>query len=121
MLDPEFKTKWVAALESGEYPQARQQLYNPGVGYCCLGVACVVAGAAFKDNCEGELRAVLNGKIISDENTSLAGNFMQEIGLTDMEQTELYRMNDGFLPEDDDKHIPCHSFKKIAAYIKENL
>lgn len=31
--------KWVAALRSGEYPQAKGELGGPD-GYCCLGVAC---------------------------------------------------------------------------------
>lgn len=42
-LDPEFKAKWVAALRSGEYKQGRMSLRNRD-GYCCLGVACLVAG-----------------------------------------------------------------------------
>lgn len=32
---------WPEALESGEYKQAKGQLYDPDEkGYCCLGVAC---------------------------------------------------------------------------------
>lgn len=34
---------WVEALRSGEYPQAREKLFD-GHGYCCLGVACTLAG-----------------------------------------------------------------------------
>lgn len=39
----ELRQKWLAALRSGKYEQAKGYLYN-GTGYCCLGVACVVAG-----------------------------------------------------------------------------
>lgn len=46
----EHRRKWVAALRSGEYAQAKEALREPAeqrldgkVGYCCLGVACEVA------------------------------------------------------------------------------
>ena len=42
-MDPEVKAKWVAALRSGDYRQAKGQLYD-GNGYCCLGVLCEVLG-----------------------------------------------------------------------------
>ena len=41
-LPKEFKEKWLSALRSGEYTQAREALWV-GNGYCCLGVACKVA------------------------------------------------------------------------------
>ncbi len=41
----ELKHKWLAALRSGKYKQAREALYKPDVrAYCCLGVLCKVAG-----------------------------------------------------------------------------
>jgi hypothetical protein len=49
-LNPDFKAKWVTALRSGEYAQAREQLiadYETSDGrqaLCCLGVGCVVSG-----------------------------------------------------------------------------
>jgi hypothetical protein len=49
-LNPDFKAKWVAALRSGDYAQAREQLiadYEMPDGrqaLCCLGVGCVVSG-----------------------------------------------------------------------------
>jgi hypothetical protein len=36
-MNPKVKAKWVAALRSGAYPQARGQL-NGSQGWCCLGV-----------------------------------------------------------------------------------
>jgi hypothetical protein len=45
-----FATKWVKALRSGKYVQTTGQLFrdavsfNRPIGYCCLGVACKVAG-----------------------------------------------------------------------------
>lgn len=35
--------KWLRALESGKFKQTREKLFS-GRGYCCLAVACVVAG-----------------------------------------------------------------------------
>lgn len=58
-LTIELKEKWVAALRSGDYPQARGGLrryrtnYDADenhrvrgelIGYCCLGVLCEIAG-----------------------------------------------------------------------------
>ena len=37
-ITPEQKAAWVAALRSGEYPQARGKMHVEGFGYCCLGV-----------------------------------------------------------------------------------
>ena len=35
--------EWIEALESGEYKQCTQKLYDPETdGFCCLGVACVI-------------------------------------------------------------------------------
>ena len=52
----EFKTRWLAALRSGHYPQTKRRLYRTRKmdkhlahatypdGYCCLGVAAEVMG-----------------------------------------------------------------------------
>lgn len=42
-----LQRKWLRALESGKFRQARGQLAKKThghIGYCCLGVACVVNG-----------------------------------------------------------------------------
>jgi hypothetical protein len=46
----ELQEKWLKALESGEYAQARGLLGNREIGFCCLGLLCDVAGA---DYCDG--------------------------------------------------------------------
>jgi hypothetical protein len=38
-MNPKVKEKWVAALRSGKYKQARGALCKDGA-YCCLGVLC---------------------------------------------------------------------------------
>jgi hypothetical protein len=44
-MDPEVKAKWLAALRSGQYRQAKHHLRNGNDGYCCLGVLCEIAVA----------------------------------------------------------------------------
>jgi hypothetical protein len=44
-MDAQLKSKWVAALRSGNYQQGKTVLYHPKhETYCCLGVLCVVHG-----------------------------------------------------------------------------
>ncbi len=38
-MNPEVKTQWCKALESGEYAQTEGMLHD-ATGYCCLGVLC---------------------------------------------------------------------------------
>jgi hypothetical protein len=38
-MNKEIKEKWIAALRSGEYTQAKEVLKNES-GFCCLGVLC---------------------------------------------------------------------------------
>jgi hypothetical protein len=49
MMTKQQGVEWIEALESGEYDQARHSLYEVGVGYCCLGVACKVVFGAPED------------------------------------------------------------------------
>lgn len=44
MMNPEIKSKWVAALRSGEYKQT-QHILKDHVGHCCLGVLCEISKA----------------------------------------------------------------------------
>lgn len=37
-MDQELKDRWVAALRSGDYSQARNSLRVADIGYCCLDV-----------------------------------------------------------------------------------
>lgn len=37
-MPQELKTKWIEALESGEYKQGARSLCTPDGAYCCLGV-----------------------------------------------------------------------------------
>lgn len=98
-MKPEIKTKWIAALRSGEYQQVQQDLHNDE-GYCCLGV----------------LQSVLAQELIelpADDGDSFlkVEPCLELTGLTFTDQKTLWRMND-----DDEK-----SFDEIADYIEQNL
>lgn len=41
-MNPDIKSRWIAALRSGEYKQGRKRLRHAG-RYCCLGVLCEIA------------------------------------------------------------------------------
>lgn len=45
-MKPEVKTKWLAALRSGEYKQGRYVLRTASDNFCCLGVLCDLAEKA---------------------------------------------------------------------------
>lgn len=48
-MNREFATRWVEALRGGEYLQCQNVLHG-GQGYCCLGVAEIVAGNEFEED-----------------------------------------------------------------------
>jgi len=81
--------KWLQALESGEYRQAKGGLYD-GYGYCCLGVACrLFDNFKFEDEqwrCGGHLGIVPT-------------RLVESLGLYDQQgpagETSLVHMNDG--------------------------
>lgn len=39
-MNQEIKQRWVSALRSGEYKQAKRALHPTNGGFCCLGVLC---------------------------------------------------------------------------------
>lgn len=43
-LPKEFAEKWIKALRSGDYKQGDEMLMTYSEEYCCLGLACKIAG-----------------------------------------------------------------------------
>ena len=117
MLKPEFKEKFVAALESGEYKQTQSVLYD-GSGYCCLGVAAKLMGATFveksgfdADGASDWFRAMLDGVDLGDGEGLLSEDSCAIIGLNYSEEMPiLYKMNDA-----------GKTFNEIAEYTRNNL
>lgn len=102
-LPKEFKKKWLEALRSGDYKQGTSILKNND-RYCCLGVACSVAGYertldSYKTGYIDDKRRFKNVPEI------LKGGFENPI------TSELMDMNDSY-----DKN-----FNEIADWIEENL
>lgn len=99
-----LQKKWVKALRSGKYKQAKEALVKgrgSSCSYCCLGVACSIMS---KDV----------GKFSSYRNSLdpgyLNNHGLQVLGISYNMQTSLARMNDS-----------GKSFKEIANYIEKEL
>lgn len=75
-MKKEFAHKWADALESGKFSQTKGTLFD-GEGYCCLGVACVLAGKKFESDDGGHFY------FIKGDSTSavLPEDVMEEIGM----------------------------------------
>jgi hypothetical protein len=98
-MNPEIKTRWVAALRSGDYEQGIGSL-SPNGHYCCLGVLCELAvedgkvekkqrdgGIVHYDECEGILpKSVVKWAGLDEQEPDV---------LIDGEYTSLINMNDG--------------------------
>jgi hypothetical protein len=108
-IDEATKEAWITALESGQWPQTANMLYD-GTGYCCLGVLCRVKGGEFTPRMfdveddegnvtsqpsEDEYEFTVNGHTISEGNDLLDGNFAEELGMTGDHQGLLSSLNDG--------------------------
>lgn len=102
-LDPRVKARWVKALLSGRYKQAKHTLQNAQGANCCLGVLCRVLKVPRVSNRFGRL---------GDYSSSKLPNYVREkIGLSHSDEVELMDMNDAL----------GKSFKQIAEYIREYL
>jgi hypothetical protein len=115
MIDKKFKKKWLAALRSRKFKQGHRALHN-GKGYCCLGVACVVAGAQERDNFGSEKVFYYGGDMAA---ALLPNALRKEIGLTNEEEEILYILNDGGWRDNKDRKP--HKFGQIARWIERHL
>lgn len=105
-----FKTKWVAALRSGEYEQGESYLEWDDK-FCCLGVLCKVNGVPtlkLEDDIDIPMEFI----------PSTAKKVIPEFLLGSGEFPELLaKMNDG----NKANNVKKHSFLEIADYIEQNL
>lgn len=103
-MNPEWKVRWLAALESDRYQQTREVLRRTEdslgypAGFCCLGVLADI---------QGLFEADIDPRRGGDE--LLAVKYA--CGLTETEQQTLASMNDG-------KRLP---FQQIALYVRQNI
>jgi hypothetical protein len=96
----EAQTKWLEALESGEYKQCKKAL-KKGDSYCCLGVGGVTLGL-------DELLEIGSSSFYVDIKDGL--NLIGEMGQPkDIDLLPLYQLNDH----------QGKTFKQIAAHLRE--
>lgn len=100
-----FAMKWADALESGKYPQTTGVLKN-GDGYCCLGVACLLAGKEFDGDDS-------TGWHISQHMCTLPESVEAHLGMN----SEVGKYPGGVLADLNDSGS---SFKEIAAIIRKH-
>jgi hypothetical protein len=143
-MDKDFKNKWLKALRSGDYEQTECYLATetydyadnpfgktvemPDVpvkeGYCCLGVACAVAGVSFSDMVEiGTPRELMlelkihHGKDnVAVKNLDTKANVL--IADDDDDPNTDSSLTDVLVSMNDDKK---YSFNKIADYIQSHV
>lgn len=115
-LGSKEKARWVAALRSGKYEQTSSCLCNitdNGNSYCCLGVACNLAGIPDKEisNYAMPFDLLANNK---KEFNKLSNFFRQNSESKDTQEKNILTKLAGF--NDEGK-----SFKWIASYIERYL
>ena len=128
----EYKDKWLKALRSGKYNQARNRLKcKTGVyeGFCCLGVlmniydsngweqdvAEVNDGNMYhKSNKFGDNDGYVEGELLygeASQDSELTNDTLSNFGISTDEQCHLIKMNDHRLS----------NFNEIADWIEEKL
>jgi hypothetical protein len=128
-IDPEFKSKWVSALRSGNYSQAHGALKSEGLSssaaFCCLGVGCDLIDPDawhpldeyLADYLEDEEDLPAEFQVAWDD---LDPGNTADLPFIDKDAAEyLADLNDGrpykIIP------IPPASFAEIADWIEDNL
>lgn len=110
-LPKKFKKLWVKALKSGDFAQGSGALCtikeNQSKTYCCLGVACSVAGVSDELLYGGDYIQKVHYKQSKKQGTKIPKMLVGDNDLTAL----LAQMND-----EDHK-----SFRKIAKWIKKTL
>lgn len=106
-MNKDSKVKWVEALRSGRYEQARNQLRTPNDKFCCLGVlADVVAPEGWEaPTAEGD--SWLHYSMGGDLSVKVA----ERVALDARSEQHLVDMND----------VHLASFAQIADYIEREL
>ena len=98
MLKPITRKEWTAALRSGEYPQGRGMMQS-AKGYCCLGLACMLAGVP-EDVLMGAETSLFDGLPydiragVVNEDAKAAGVLYTQLGLSAGDCEEFAVRND---------------------------
>jgi hypothetical protein len=110
-MTPEFKQKWIEALRSGKYQQAREVLKDGQGGMCCLGVAADLIDSS-KWSVERDRGGGFGwGVCRSDQLAEIA----EAIGIALCDAKNLASRNDGT------DEYRRHSFEEIARLIEQRI
>ena len=109
-LPKAFKTKWLKALRSGKFKQARRQLRENGK-YCCLGVAVAVHSAKYAKSSQNDYRSEPTKNSVPRGVLPALNQLIPETYDSESPMGVLINLNDS---ED-------WSFKRIATWIEKNL
>jgi hypothetical protein len=120
-----FAMKWADALESGKYKQTTERLFNGKNGYCCLGVACVLAGKKFEFNENSGTYFPNCHDVSAYDDQILPTSIMEAIGMHDEAGTpetedgmvKIGKREYSSLADANDHGV---KFKSIAKYIRDN-
>lgn len=94
-MDKKLRSKWLKALRSGKFKQAKKTLYDKETGgYCCLGVLCSINGSK---------------ETLNSDNKGL-GMYGGSCGINEDQRCHLANMNDN-----------GKNFKQIADYIEDHI
>ncbi len=114
-INPDFKKQWVEALRSGKFNQGNGKLLSVTSEtkeyYCCLGVACIVAGVPKELVRE-------NNYILED--IVIKYPMLKGINYVSTNSAILSAMNDGFKGTFNPKGEK-HTFIEIADFIDKEL
>jgi hypothetical protein len=129
-MNPEIKSKWIAALRSGQYEQARGGLMRIlhrnfetgkiGVGFCCLGVLCDLASQ--ESVCRWQDMEAVTIDMFGRSNfngDSLPAPVAEWAGLKESDPEVGYHAEVARLSELNDSYRL--TFSQIADVIEENL
>lgn len=115
-MPKKLKAKWLKALRSGEYGQAKGRLTDGKGGFCCLGVLQHVASGG-----KCEVWDEPDAKFMS----APTPKWYRENNILDMHFSEieghLMKMNDGVYNTYTSTRARGKSFKTIANYIEKNV
>lgn len=114
-MDAQVKEIWATALESGEYQQVQEMMWDGGGGFCCLGVLADLCGKAVgvPVHARSEVLTQRDAEYPSEFVTRWAG-FPEGVGDPKLTIDGTYLD----ASEHNDNHVP---FKKIAKAIREQL
>lgn len=103
-MNPEIKAKWLEALRSHQYQQARKYLRTDETHFCCLGVLCDLTAPR-------RWRPISDGEFCHGSAHAFPDNdILAEADLSELDAEKLANMNDR-----------GKSFAEIADYIEANL